>query len=302
MNKRLDLSVIILTFNEELHIGRALDNVCGIVEHVYVIDCFSTDKTKEICMKYDNVSVVEHKWPGNQAAQFNWGLDNIDIKTEWCLRLDADEYLTEELINELFLKLPQFQPNVSAGVIPLGRGFMGKRLKHTSVSKMIRLFRTGKARYDNSIMDEHLQITSGTTITFANPFIDDNLNTLSYFIDKHNKYSDREVIQSLDQEYGFTNCCYDGNVAYCGEVQGIKSQKQKYAKMPLFWRSLVYFLYRYVVVGGFLDGKAGFCWCFFQGLWYRMLVDGKIYSIKQACSNDKEEIRKYLNKHYNCDL
>ena len=72
--------------------------------------------------------------------------------------------------------------------------------------------------------------------------------------------------------------------------------------MPLFWRAFGYFCYRYIVKLGFLDGKEGFCWDFFQGLWYRMLVDAKIYEIKKLCGNDKDAIKKYIRESYNITL
>ena len=96
----LDVTVIILTFNEELHIKRCLQNVNEFAKRVYVIDSFSTDKTVETAESMGAV-VVPHAWPGNQAAQFNWALNNIQIDTEWVLRLDADEYLLPELIAEM---------------------------------------------------------------------------------------------------------------------------------------------------------------------------------------------------------
>ena len=76
----LDISVIILTYNEEIHIKRCLENVNQFAKRVYVIDCFSKDKTVEIAESM-GATVIQHEWPGNQAEQFNWALDNIKIKT-----------------------------------------------------------------------------------------------------------------------------------------------------------------------------------------------------------------------------
>ena len=110
----LDLSVIILTYNEEIHIRRCLENVTPLAKEVFVVDCFSTDKTVEIAREYEQVKVVQHQWPGNQAEQFNWALDNLPIQTEWILRLDADEYLLPALVEELQEKLPCMADSVSA--------------------------------------------------------------------------------------------------------------------------------------------------------------------------------------------
>lgn len=302
LNKTLDITVIILTFNEELHIRRCLDNVNQFAAKVCVVDCFSTDKTVQIAQEMGS-EVVEHKWPGNQAEQFNWALDNLPIRTEWILRLDADEYLSQELIMELYEKIPSIDKDVTAVVLPLGRAFMGRILKHGIVNgvSMIRLFRKGKARYENRMMDEHLQITEGYTYTCANKFIDDNRMPLSYFITKHNNYSAREAALLIDAEYCLTSI-KDENSEYAEEVQKKREQKAKYARMPLFWRAFGYFVYRYIIKLGFLDGKEGFLWDFLQGWWYRTLVDAKIYEIKKACGNDKEKIRSYLKEKYEITL
>lgn len=302
---KLDITVIILTYNEELHIRRCLENVCPIAKKVYVIDSPSTDRTQEICREFPNVEVVVHKYPGNQAEQFNWALDNVKIDTEWVLRLDADEYLTDGLKKEMKEKLSLLPLSTSGVVLPLGRAFMGRILKHGIVNgvRMIRLFRYGKVRYERRLMDEHLEVLEGNTITFENKFIDDNLLSISKFIDKHNNYSSREAALLLDAEYNLTSFLKnDTPQTYASEVSAKRVQKAKYAKMPLFWRSLGYFIYRYIFKLGFLDGKEGFCWDFFQGLWYRMLVDAKVFECKKACGDDREAIRRYIAEKWGINL
>lgn len=302
---KLDITVIILTYNEELHIRRCLENVCPIAQKVYVIDSPSTDNTVEICSEFSNVEVVVHKYPGNQAEQFNWALDNVKIETEWVLRLDADEYLTDGLKKEMNEKLNRLPLSTSAVVLPLGRAFMGRILKHGIVNgvKMIRLFRYGKVRYEQRLMDEHLEVLEGITITFENKFIDDSLLSLSKFIDKHNNYSSREAALLLDAEYNLTSLPKsETSQTYASVVSAKRAQKAKYAKMPLFWRSLGYFIYRYILKLGFLDGKEGFLWDFLQGWWYRTLVDAKIYECKKACGDDREAIKRYIAEKWGISL
>ena len=302
---KLDITVIILTYNEELHIRRCLENVCPIAKKVYVIDSPSTDNTVTICNEFENVEVVVHKYPGNQAEQFNWALDNVKIETEWVLRLDADEYLTDGLKKEMNEKLNRLPLSTSAVVLPLGRAFMGRILKHGIVNgvKMIRLFRYGNVRYEQRLMDEHLEVLEGNTITFENNFIDDSLLSLSKFIDKHNNYSSREAALLLDEEYNLTFLPKsETSQTYASEVSAKRAQKAKYAKMPLFWRSLGYFIYRYILKLGFLDGKEGFLWDFLQGWWYRTLVDAKIYECKKACGDDREAIKRYIAEKWGISL
>lgn len=298
----LDLSVIILTYNEEIHIRRCLENVKQFASKVYVVDCFSIDRTAQIAKKL-GAEVIEHEWPGNQAEQFNWALDNLPITTEWILRLDADEYLLPGLIEELLEKLPVIPESVSALSLSRARAFCGKILHHGIVNniRIIRIFRKGKARYEKRLMDEHLSVLSGETIDMKNQFVDDNRMPIGLFIDKHNGYATREAALLLDAEYHLTNM--DSLPQdYGREVEKKRTQKARYARMPLFWRAFGYFVYRYIIKLGFLDGKEGFLWDFLQGWWYRTLVDAKVYEIKKACGDDKEKMRHFLQDKYNITL
>lgn len=298
----LDLSVIILTYNEEIHIRRCLENVKQFASKVYVVDCFSIDRTAQIAKEL-GAEVIEHEWPGNQAEQFNWALDNLPITTEWILRLDADEYLLPGLIEELLEKLPVIPESVSALSLSRARAFCGKILHHGIVNniRIIRIFRKGKARYEKRLMDEHLSVLSGETIDMKNQFVDDNRMPIGLFIDKHNGYATREAALLLDAEYHLTNM--DSLPQdYGREVEKKRTQKARYARMPLFWRAFGYFVYRYIINLGFWDGKEGFLWDFLQGWWYRTLVDAKVYEIKKACGDDKEKMRHFLQDKYNITL
>ena len=298
----LDISVIILTYNEDIHIRRCLENVKQFASKVYVVDCFSIDRTAQIAKEL-GAEVIEHEWPGNQAEQFNWALDNLPITTEWILRLDADEYLLPGLIEELLEKLPVIPESVSALSLSRARAFCGKILHHGIVNniRIIRIFRKGKARYEKRLMDEHLSVLSGETIDMKNQFVDDNRMPIGLFIDKHNGYATREAALLLDAEYHLTNM--DSLPQdYGREVEKKRTQKARYARMPLFWRAFGYFVYRYIIKLGFLDGKEGFLWDFLQGWWYRTLVDAKVYEIKKACGDDKEKMRHFLQDKYNITL
>ena len=126
----LDLSVIILTYNEELHIQRCIENVLPMVaKDIFIIDSFSTDRTLEIARKYSNVHILQNKWENNHAKQFNWGLQHAPISTQWVLRLDADEYLLPELIEELQEKLPSLPDDVSGIIFKRRHIFMDKWMK-----------------------------------------------------------------------------------------------------------------------------------------------------------------------------
>lgn len=285
---KLDLTIIILTFNEELHIKRCLENISDLAEKIYIIDCFSTDRTKEICAEFDNVEIVEHQWPGNQAAQFNWALDSLEIRTEWILRLDADEYLLPDLKEEIYRKLPTIPQDVTGIELKRRHIFMGRWVKHGVYPVvLLRLFRKGFGRYDNRIMDEHIVLSRGRCLVLDNDFCDHSLVSISDYCKKHIGYAQREALavrceQSVVPDHILQ---HDGHGK---QAQEKHKKKKTYNKQPLFWRSFAYFIYRYILKGGFLDGKEGFLFAFLQGWWYRTLVDANIYESEIDHRNNKD--------------
>ena len=299
----LDISAIILTFNEEMHIRRCLDNLSSIVKEVFIIDSYSTDKTLEIAKEYGNVTILQNKWV-NYATQFNWGLKNATIKTEWVIRLDADEYLLPELIEELKQKMPELNNDVTGITLKRRHIFLGKWMKRgTYPVKLLRIFKTGKAICEERFMDEHIQLLEGTSVEMNNDFVDENLNNLSWWANKHVGYAMREAVDLLDIEFDLTgSAATDENKNINEQAQAKRMKKHKYARQPLFWRSFAYFIYRYFFKMAFLEGKEGFLWTFLQGWWYRTLVDAKIFEIKKACGNDKEKIKEHLKQCYNIYL
>lgn len=300
--EELDISVIILTYNEEIHIRRCIENIHSLVKNIFIIDSYSTDKTLLIANEFEKVTVLQNKWENNYAKQFNWGLEHAPVQTKWILRLDADEYLTNELINEFKFKFFSLPDDVSAISFPLRRMFLGKRMRRgTGKIILTRMFQFDKAWCEERWMDEHIQVAKGKIVQFDNEFVDDNLNNLSWWTNKHVGYAIREAVDLLDMEFNILeHISLDKDKILEKSVSSKRMKKYRYVYMPLFWRSFFYFCYRYFLKGGFLDGKEGFLWHFLQGWWYRTLVDAKVFEIKRVCGTDKEKIKKYLSDVYNC--
>ncbi len=285
----LDITTIILTYNEEIHIARCLENVCSFSKKVIIVDSPSTDRTREIAESFNHktsiVEIVEHKYPGNQAEQFNWAIDNLKIDTEWVLRIDADEYLLPELVEELKQKLPEMPKDVTGIEFKRRHIFMGKWVKHGIYPViMMRMFRTGYGRYDARLMDEHITLKEGRSIVLDNDFCDHSLINISEYCKKHINYAHREATEILNEMYNLMGCGYEDVIHLGKQAEEKHRTKSKYNRLPLFWRSFAYFIYRYFLRGGFIDGKEGFVFAFIQGWWYRTLVDAKIL-----------EVRKWLN-------
>lgn len=300
----LDLSVIILTYNEELHIRRCLENVVPIAKDIFIIDSYSTDKTIEIAKQYPNVHILQNKWENNYAKQFNWGLEHANISTQWVLRLDADEYLLPELVAELQEKLPTLPDDVTGIIFNRRHIFMDKWMRRGIYPvKLLRVFRYGKGKCEQRLMDEHIQLSEGRAVEFEHDFCDHNLNNLSWFCHKHVNYAIREAVDLLDIELDLTGAAEtDSNKEISPQALAKRMKKHRYARQPLFWRSFAYFCYRYFLKGACFDGKVGFIWTFLQGWWYRTLVDAKVFEIKMKCGNNREKIKTLLKRDYNITL
>jgi glycosyltransferase involved in cell wall biosynthesis len=297
-----DISVIILALNEELHISRCIQNAKKITEEIFVVDCFSVDKTVDIAQEL-GAKIIYHAWPGLNSLQFNWALDYLPIKTNWVLKLDADEYLSEGLIEEINENLSKLPEDTSGIIMKLGRVFLNKKINYgTSGIKLLRIFRYGHGRCEQRFMDEHIKIEKGKTVEFHNELIDHNLNDLTKWTQKHLVYSKRETIDLLNKEFHLIPD-HNEEVGF-NNNQALKKRRLKYGynRMPLFFRSFLYFLYRYIFRLGFLDGREGFLWHFLQGWWYRTLVDARVWQVRKACGKDPEKIKEYIRSEFGYNI
>lgn len=289
-----DISVIMMTYNEERHIRRALENSRKFAKEIFVVDCYSTDKTCEIAESMGAI-VFQHEWI-NHSKQFAWAINNLPIKTEWIWRQDADEYLTDELILEINDTLSSATINTNGYTAPCLRKFMGRHIKHGIVPLiLLRLVKKKYASIEDKMMDEHIVVKQGEIGSLKSAFYDDSLLTLSEWTQKHNGYSTREAIDLLCTEYNIGN---DNAINNTGvHSKKVRKQKLRYAKLPLFWRAFAFFIYRYIFRLGFIDGKEGFLWHFLQGFWYRALADAKVYEIKKQHNFDKDKIKQFVTQY-----
>ena len=298
------ITLIILTFNEEKQIERCIRSSKEICDEIFIIDSFSTDSTARIAENL-GAKVLQHKWENNHAKQFNWGLDNLPIKTEWVLRLDADEYLTQELANEITQKLSTLNKDITGVILKRRVYFMNRWIKHGGYypTYLLRLWRYGSGKYEERWMDEHVKLERGKTITFENDFVDDNLNNLTWWTDKHNNYATREAIDLLNIKYKFSSAA--GLNAELSETQDKRKRWLKerlYTHIPLFLRPFFYFIYRYIFKLGFIDGIPGLIWHFLQGFWYRFLVDAKVYDIERRAKKENKTISEIIKSNYGIDV
>lgn len=282
----MQLTAVILTYNEEMHIERCLSSLKGVAAHILVCDSFSTDATVDIAAEL-GACIIQHEWK-NYATQFNFALSSLAEDVDWVLRIDADEYLTPGLATEIRENIASIPLSVDGVNFSRRMMFMGRLIHHGGVFpvRVTRLFRRCKGRCEERWMDEHIKLL-GKTIDFENELIDDNLGSLTWWINKHNNYASREVVDLLNLEYGFMPHDTVASISE-GSQASLKRwiKENVYIRLPGGLRAFVYFCYRYFLRLGFLDGKEGTAFHVLQGFWYRYLVDLKLSEVKKYMKNN----------------
>jgi len=282
----MHVTAIVLAYNEQVHLQRCILNVQQFVNKVIVVDSFSTDSTTDIAIEL-GAEVLRNPWR-NYATQFNWALENISHQTDWILRIDADEYFDEEFLANVRNYLEELSPDVAGIVVDRWMYFQGRSIRYGGLFpvKVVRLFRYGAGRCENRWMDEHI-IVDGETDHIKGRLIDDNKNYLTWWTSKHNSYSSREAIELLNYEFNFIQIESIADYAVKNQAGTKRWIKERlYSRMPAGLRALVYFLYRYIFMLGFLDGSEGRRFHVLQGFWYRYLVDAKVDEVKKLMSRD----------------
>jgi len=277
----MKIAAVILTFNEERHLRRCIDSLTGVADEVLVVDCFSSDTTRDLALQL-GARVLENAWV-NHSQQFNYALTKLGEDVDWVLRIDADEYLTPALRAEIVDRLPTINADVSGVYLLRRMTFMGRMIRHGGVfpAKVMRLFRRGSGLCERRWMDEHIKV-AGRTTSFDNELIDDNLKSLSWWVDKHNNYASREVVDLLNLEYGFISSETAASLPDASQASVKRWIKDNvYRRLPGGMRAFIYFLYRYLFRLGFLDGTEGAAFHVLQGFWYRYLVDLKLAQVKR---------------------
>ena len=298
MSSPISLTCIILTFNEEKHIERCIRCIRQVAERIIVVDSYSTDQTVQLATAA-GAEVFQNPFV-HQAQQFQWALDNIPVTSDWIIRMDADEYLLPELMDELRRQLPGLPQEVTGLFVKLRVVFLDKWIKNGFYPMiLLRIWRTGAGYIQQKWMDEHTKITHGETRMLTCDMVDHNLNHLGWWTEKHNKYSMREAIERLNREYDFMGDDYDKSYVVGNKKKWYKSF---YMHLPLFLRPFLYFFYRYIIRLGFLEGKPGLIWHILQGFWFQFLVDAKIYQIKHLAKKHNKSIKQVLTEDFGVKL
>ncbi|GHV57263.1 glycosyl transferase [Bacteroidia bacterium] len=271
--QKIPVTVVIPVRNEEKNLPKCLE-LLGEFSEVIVVDSNSTDRTPDIVKDY-GYHLINFEWNGHFPKKRNWVLQNIPLKNEWVLFLDADEFITEAFKEELQEKI---QSNEYNGFwVSYSNHFLGKNLKHGIKMKKLPVFRKGYGEYE--FIDEdawsHLDmevhehpIIQGKTGEIKSPVIHLDFKGLYHYIARHNEYSSWEAnryLKLLDTK----------------DKKFTLKQKIKYRFINTWLFGFWYFLLNYVFFLGFLDGKAGYVFSVYK-MHYFFSIKAKIVELKQV--------------------
>ena len=280
-----DIAVIILTYNEELNIAQALESVQGWARQIFVLDSYSTDRTLEIAGRFP-CTIVQNGFD-DYSKQRNFALERLPITSGWVFFLDADEWIPRELKEEIST-LVASNPPENGFFVKWRLLWMGQWIRRGYYPTWIlRLFRFGKARCEDRSVNEHL-VVEGAVGYLKNDFIHEDHKGVTDWIAKHNVYATQEALGLFNKAGSDQQI----NVRFWGS-QAERKRWLRYRlwnNLPPLVRPILYFIYRYIFRGGFLDGKMAFAYHFLQGLWFPMLIDIKYLEMKYGRENKAEVI------------
>jgi len=227
----MKLSVAIITFNEERIIEKNLNAVHDLADEIIIVDSFSTDSTKEICLKFPKVKFIKQKFLGF-GKQKNLAIEQC--QSEWILFLDSDEIPNEELIDSIRRIVSEPKSAFNVYDVEFNNIFLGETLKYGGWGniKRERLFKKGHGKYSEDIVHEAF-VTTETKGKLQGKINHYTYKDIYHHIEKSNKYT------SMMAEKMYKN--------------GKKSNIFKILFKPLFQFFKSYFLRL-----GFLDGLVGY--------------------------------------------
>ena len=249
--QKIPASVLIQTKNEEASIERCLAALSDFDE-VIVVDSNSADRTAELAAA-GGATVINFTWNGAYPQKKQWQLEHAPTRHSWILFLDADEFPSRELIEEIAVIVSDPLERRVAFDIPISYHFAGKVLKHGHRVVKRSLLKRGFNRYEDTglvnlpVMTElevHYQPeATGEVGRTAGLLAHHDLDPVRTWFDRHNKYSDWEAYIHADP-------------AMRRSVRSSKSmQGQRFDVVP--FKPVAFWVYSYIVRGGFLDGRAG---------------------------------------------
>lgn len=282
----IPVSVIIAARNEAKNLPRCLKSLSDAGE-VYVIDSQSSDETVEIA-RAAGAKVIQFHYHGGWPKKRQWALDSLPLAYNWVLLLDADESLTPELKSELQQAIQN--GDCDGYSIGLQMHFLGRQLRHGGAQfRKAAFFRRGKAHYECRLKEQNTSmcdmevhehvIVQGKVGALKSPLLHHNIESLSRYIQKHNEYSNWEVRVWMEGEASYAELPprFLGN-----QAQRRRWLRKNFLALP--GSPFLFFLYRYLLRFGFLDGTPGLIYCAMQGIQF-FHIKAKIYESRHSAES-----------------
>lgn len=226
--------------------------------------------------------IYQHQFE-THTKQWNWAFKTLPLSFEWCLALDADQAVGEKLVSELKTLFANPPLDIAGYYIKRKQIFRGRWIRFGGYypKYLLKLFKVKNAFCNEMELVDHRFYVQGKTAKLKNDIIERSLNddNMAFWIEKHNRYATLLAKETICRRNTIPNNTIRTFVSRTPD-QRVFWLKGIYEHIPLYIRPFLYFFWRFFFCLGFLDGKQGLIFHFFQGLWYRLLVDIEIYKLK----------------------
>lgn len=290
----IPVTVLVTTRNEEVNLERTLASVRELVDQVLVIDSESTDRTVEIAGRYaDQVVGLPYEHGRIIPWIFQWGLDHLPIRNDWVLILEADQAVTPELAAELEALFARAEIRENGFYLPRRQIFRGRLLRFGGYGRkyLLKLFRRGCGELDPVEQDTRVYV-HGEVGKLRAPLLEWNRKEeeILFYLGKHLRYADAFAHEEIKRRREKLDWKLTPRL-FGTPDERVLWLKTRYYRLPLLLRPVLYFLYRYVLLLGFLDGREGFLFHFLQAFWFRLVVDVRLGELLAAAPAAAQQAR-----------
>jgi glycosyltransferase involved in cell wall biosynthesis len=289
----IPITLLVTTRNEAANIERCLRSAHLFVDQIFVIDSESEDETVSIASKYAEVVNLPYDHSKIIPWIYQWGLNNLPIRNDWVMLLEADQTLTPELKTELEQIFARASIQEDGFYVRRQQVFRGKALRFGGYGSkyMLKLFRRGTGELDPEETDTRVYV-QGVVGRLRFPIIEENRkeDEILFYLQKHLRYADvfaREELQRRQQGFKWKQ----QPRLFGTPDQRVLRLKQLFFGLPLYIRPFIYFFYRYVILLGFLDGKQGAIFHFMQAFWFRLVWDIRLEELKGKGDQESDKLK-----------
>lgn len=291
LRKLVPLTVIVPTRNEHRNIKDCLASAAFAADRV-VFDSYSDDDTTQLA-KEAGARVIQRHFDVFSTHK-NWAIDHIDTPYEWVMFLDADERIPADLSEEI-AAIVTGESDADGYYVARQNLFAGKWIRHGGMYPdwQLRLFRKGKARYEDRIVHEHM-LVDGASGFLKNHLIHHDYKGIERYFERHNHYTSLEAVEIIRAERASAKGDTIGASLWARGPRRRRAIKQfAYRYAP--GRALLVFIYMYLFRLGFLDGRIGFRYCLIRAF-HEYQISLKLLELRQAGSPIHTKYRHYLER------